>query len=196
MSENHARLFASAVPGNGSSNTIGENGSDHNGETNNIQQTENVGHYTPESPDSGQHGTTPNGEIGDDKGDHRNNRGELSPEDNDRGEQPDIEEECIEQMDNIVKVFRSNEITKLKALSSIISILNLNPSRTEQAKDAAVEYYAKTLNKVQALSSSAIRRGDIARDALEPRKRSANSAEPCRFVDHDAEIDELISQIS
>jgi len=104
MSENHARLFASAVPGNRSSNTIAENGSDHNGETNDIQQTENVGRYTPKSPDSRRHRTTPTGEIGDDEGDHRNNGGELSPEDNDRGEQPDIKEECIEQMDNIVEV--------------------------------------------------------------------------------------------
>jgi len=179
-----------------SSNTIGENGSNHNGKTDNIRQTENVGCYTPESPDSRQHGTTPTGEIGYDEGDHCNNEGELSPEDDDRGEQPDIEEECIKQMDNIVEVFRSNEIMKLKVLSSIISILDLNPSRTEWAKDTAVKYYAKTLDEVQALSSSAIWRGDIARDTLEPRKRSANSAEPHRFVDHDTKIDELISQIS
>ena len=182
----HARLFASAVPGNGeSSDTIGENGDDQQGEADITQQTGDVGRYTPEPSDNGQRGTSPTRETGNDE------RG--SPDD--RGSNQ-IDEECIEQMDDIVESFRSNEITKLKALSTIISILDLNPSRTEGAKDAAVEYYAKTLDEIEALSSSAVRRGRIAESALGSERRRPDSTEPPRPTDHDAEIDELISQIS
>jgi len=60
-------------------------------------------------------------------------------------------------MDKVIDNFRHGEITKLKALSNIISILDFNPSRTEPAKDAAVEYYVKTLNKVEALTSSVLK---------------------------------------
>jgi len=101
-----------------------------------------------ELSDSGQHRTSPAREDGDDE-----------PEDQNDGGPTEIEQESIEQMDNIIDSFRSNEITKLKALSTIISILDLNPSRTEGAKDAAMEYYTKTLDEVQALSSSVIGRG-------------------------------------
>ena len=56
-----------------------------------------------------------------------------------------------------VNNFRQGEITKLKALSNIISILEFNVSRTNQAKDAAIKYYAKTLDKVEALASSVVK---------------------------------------
>ena len=180
MSDNHARLFASAVPGNGSSDIIGENGNGHEGETDVTQETRDVGPYTPDQSDNGQRGTSPVGQTGD----------------VDDGEPNEIEQECIEQMDDLVENFRCNEITKLKALSSIISILDLNPSRSERAKDAAVEYYAKTLDEVQALSSSAVRRGTIAENAFDSRRQSPNPTESRRPTNQDAEIDELISQIS
>jgi len=181
----HARLFASAVPGNGSSNTTGENGNDQHTETVATRQTrDDVRRYTPELSDSGQHRTSPASKDGDD---------EL--EDPNDGGPTEIEQESIEQMDNIVDSFRSNKITKLKALSTIISILDLNPSRTEGAKDAAVEYYTKTLDKVQALSSSAVRRGGIIENALESKGRNTNRTESSRLSNHD-EINELISQIS
>jgi hypothetical protein len=181
----HARLFASAVPENGSSDTIGENGDNQRGEADITQQTGNVGQYTPEPSNDGQHGTSPTREIGNDE------RG--SPDDRESNQ---IEEECIEQMDDIVESFRSNEITKLKALSTIISILDLNPSRTEGAKDAAVECYAKTLDEIQALSSSAVRRSRIAERALGSERRTPDRTESPRPTDHDAKINELISQIS
>ena len=47
MSDNHARLFASAVPGNGSSDTIGENGNGHEGETDITQETSDVNGSAP-----------------------------------------------------------------------------------------------------------------------------------------------------
>jgi len=78
------------------------------------------------------------------------------------------EDESIEYMDEVVNNFRRGEITKLKALSNIISILDFNPSRTEPAKDAAVVYYAKTLNKVEALASSAVKRGRHSQVGLQP----------------------------
>ena len=114
----------------------------------------------------------------------------------DDGEPNEIEQECIERMDDLVENFRCNEITKLKALSCIISILDLNPSRSERAKDAAVEYYAKTLDEVQALSSSAVRRGTIIKNAFDSGRQSPNPTESRRPTNQDAEIDELISQIS
>jgi len=79
-------------------------------------------------------------------------------------------DESIEYMDEVVNNFRCGEITKLKALSNIISILDFNPSRTEPAKDAAVEYYAKTLNEVEALASSAVKRGRHAQVGLQPNR--------------------------
>jgi len=197
MSDNHARLFASAVPGNGSSNTFGENGSDDR-EANNIGQTGGVGRYTPELPDIRWDATSPIGEAGDDnEGNSDKDHGEwLSPDKPSAGGQGDIEEESIKHMDNIVESFRCNKITKLKALSKIISILDINPLRTEWAKDAAVEYYAKTLDEIQTLSSSAIRRGEVARGALESGGDHHKSTQPGGHINLDAKIDELISQLS
>ena len=85
MSDNHARLFASAVPGNRSSDTIGENGNGHEGETDVTQETRDVGRYTPDQSDNGQRGTSPVGQTGD----------------VDHGEPNEIEQECIEQMEDI-----------------------------------------------------------------------------------------------
>ncbi|EDR00219.1 uncharacterized protein LACBIDRAFT_334345 [Laccaria bicolor S238N-H82] len=185
MSDDHANLFASAVPGNGSSNTTGEIGNDQQWDTDITQQTGHVGRYTPDQSDDGQQGTSPVRETGNDQS------GDVDNE-----ERSEIEQECIEQMDDLVESFRTNEITKLKALSCIISILDLNPSRSEEAKDAAVEYYAKTLNEVHALSSSAIRRGRITQSAFDPKGQKSNPPQPRKSTDHDAETDELISQIS
>lgn len=55
----------------------------------------------------------------------------------------------------------------LKALSNIISILNFNPSRTKQAKDVAVEHYSHTLDEIEALTTSAIKRGEHAQQGLQ-----------------------------
>jgi len=101
----HARLFASAVPGNRSSDTTGENGNNQHMETVATRQTRDVGRYTPELSDSGQHRTSPASKDGDDE-----------PEDPNDGGPTEIEQESIEKMDNIIDSFRSNEITKLKAL--------------------------------------------------------------------------------
>jgi len=90
----------------------------------------------------------------------------LSPKEPDAESQHGIDQESIEEMDNIVNSFRHDEIMKLKALSKILSILNVNQSRTERSKNAAVEYYTKTLDEIQALSSSAAWRGELVRDTL------------------------------
>lgn len=99
-------------------------------------------------------------------------------------------------MDDVVENFRENKLMKLKALSTIISILDLNPSSSEGAKDSAVEYYAKTLDEIQALSSSATWRGELAQHALQQRAGSHDRVQVHRGVSQDAEIDELISRIS
>ena len=99
-------------------------------------------------------------------------------------------------MDDVVENFRREELTKLKALSNIISILNFNPSRTERAKDAAVEHYACTLDEIEALATSAIKRGEHAQRGLhftgEPNSGSVHSRDEW----NDSAIDELLSQIS
>jgi len=99
-------------------------------------------------------------------------------------------------MDDIVESFRHDEIMKLKALSNIISILDRNQSRTERAKDAAIEYYAKTLDEVQLLSASVAQRGEIIGDMLGPRQDSCEPVQSRRAINHGTEIDKLISQLS
>jgi len=106
-----------------------------------------------------------------------------------------LEDESIEYMDDVVDNSRQGEITKLKALSNIISILKFNPSRTNRAKDVAIEYYAKTLNEVEALASSAVKRGKHTEVGLQSNHTQSEWHEP-RNIDADQAIDELISQIS
>ncbi|KIJ90179.1 hypothetical protein K443DRAFT_116981, partial [Laccaria amethystina LaAM-08-1] len=194
MSDSHARLFAHAVPGNGSSNTIGENGSDP-GENNVIGETGLIERYTPELQDV-RHQRTSTPRANDNAEEEvleRETRERLSSDEPDEFE---IDKESIEEMDEIVENFRRDKITKLKALSTIISILDGNQSRTERAKDAAVEYYAKTLDEVQSLSSSAVRRGELIGDTLGSSRHSHGPGQSRGPVDHDAEIDDLISQLS
>ena len=214
MSENHARLFASAVPGNGSSNTVesngsgrvrrehanltGENGSERSGEGELIEQTGYVGRYTPEMRDDDDNRTSPPAQIDDENGGERDYewRGGSPQDDSNPGDEIYIEKESIEQMDDVIESFRQSKLTKLKALSTIISILDLNRSSSEQAKDSAVKYYERTLDEIQALSSSASRRGELAQQALQRGGGSHESTQGIRNVSQDAQIDELISQIS
>jgi len=53
MSDNHAGLFASAVPGNGSSNTLGENGATPEGNFDVLQRLEASDSMPPELKTSG-----------------------------------------------------------------------------------------------------------------------------------------------
>jgi len=91
--------------------------------------------------------------------------------------------------------FRQGEITKLKALSNIISILEFNVSRTNQAKDAAIKYYAKTLDEVEALASSVVKQGKHTEVRLQSNCTQSERREP-RNIHANRAIDELISQIS
>ena len=116
---------------------------------------------------------------------------EPDQDDLDEDEQQHPEDECIEYMDDVVESFRRGELTKLKALSQIISILNFNPSRTEEAKDAAIEYYSRTLNEVEALASSVTRQGEHAAIRLRTNPKDKRASR-----EQDEAIDELISQIS
>ena len=117
---------------------------------------------------------------------------ELNHEELDGDEQWNPEDECIKYMDNIVENFRWGEVTKLKALSQIISILDFNPSRTEEAKGAAVEYYARTLGEVKALTSSVTKWGEHAATRLQTNDKDVQWVSR----EQDDAIDELISQIS
>ncbi|EDQ98468.1 uncharacterized protein LACBIDRAFT_335936 [Laccaria bicolor S238N-H82] len=110
-----------------------------------------------------------------------------------RGEKPQLEEESVRYMDDTVDKFRRGEITKLKALSNIIGALNFDPSKTNRAKDSAIEIYAKTLDEYAALSSSAIKRGNHAAVGLDPKSVQPEQREP-KNVDANRAIDELISQ--
>ena len=204
--EDHARLFAFTVPGNISASTLGSNGagrSDDRG-SNIIAEARDGPDESPtprEVRDERRIRTTLASEIRHDRNPRRDSTGVSSPRptnpdegDFDEDEQRNPEDECIEYMDDIVENFRRNEVTKLKALTQIISILDFNPSRTEEAKDAAVEYYSKTLNEVEALASSATKRGEHA--AIGLRSKSNDIRRIPTDVDQDNAIDELISQIS
>ena len=201
MSENedHARLFASTIPGNGSSSTLGSNAAQRTDEG-----TVEPGHEslitretrnercprTPFTPEVRHEQNTRHESTGNDS--PRPHGEEPTQEELDGDEQRNPEDECIEYMDNIVENFRRGEVTKLKALSQIISILDFNPSRTEEAKDAAVEYYSRTLGEVEALASSAIKRGEHTATGLRTNDKDVQRASR----EQDDVINELISQIS
>ena len=148
---------------------------------------------------------TPTPEDGDDEyeqldssGNRLSRANDESPQideldDSNEGNKRNPEDESIEYMDEVVDSFRQNEISKLKALSNIISILDFNPSRTEEAKDAAVQYYAKTLDEVEALASSAVKRGQHAQIGLQPNRSQLDKPHGSNV---DKAIDDLVSQIS
>ena len=110
MSDNHARLFASTVPRNGSSNTIGENVSDP-GETNTTGENEFVGWYTPKLCDAWQQCTStlrPN-DNPEDEEPNQDSGERLSPN------KPDAESQFGIEMDDIVESFRHDEISVWKS---------------------------------------------------------------------------------
>ena len=107
-----------------------------------------------------------------------------------------MDEESINLIDDVVENFRSKEITKLKALCNIITILDFDTSRSEKTKDAAVEYYSRTLNEIEALAASAIKRGEQAQRGLQLTGKSGIGATHLTDEQRDADIDELISQVS
>ena len=193
MSENHANFFASAVPGNESSITTGSNG-DQRGREQPSEEPET------EATHEARHGRHESIIIG--ENDNGRQRDQPTPDDDLAGEEGHeneraLDEESINLMDDVVESFRSKEITKLKALSNIITILDFDTSRTEKTKDVAVEYYSRTLDEIEALATSAVKRGEHVQRGLQP-TRGVGSAGTThlRNEQHDADIDELISQVS
>ncbi|KIK02791.1 hypothetical protein K443DRAFT_5817 [Laccaria amethystina LaAM-08-1] len=195
MSEGHANLFASAVPANESSSTIGSAGDQRgaNSRSTELRRTsasEEIGNEQREPLSTGEDGderfarpSTPDDERDD-------NQGSID------GDGQSLEQESIDLMDDIVENFRSKGITKLKALSNIISILDFNPSRSEQAKDAAVEYYSRMLNEINALATSAFRWGEHAQRSLQHTGKPNVGSKHVRNEQRDADVNELLSQIS
>ena len=189
MSDGHANLFASAVPANESSSTIGSNGdqparnehSEQSHRTNSSRETRNERNTSITA-----------GEDADGQPEQQLPR----DDDEDPDEEYSLEEESINLMDEIVENFRRKEITKLKALSNIISILNFNPSRTECAKDAAVEHYSCTLNEIEALATSAAQRGEHAQRGLQCIGERDIGTTHLGDEQHDAVIDDLIPHLS
>ena len=189
MSDGHANLFASAVPANESSSTIGSNGdqparnehSEQSHGTNSSRETRNE-----------RNASIAAGEDADGQPEQQLPR----DDDEDPDEEYSLEEESINLMDEIVENFRRKEITKLKALSNIISILDFNPSITERAKDAAVEHYSRTLNEIEALATSAAQRGEHAQRGLQRIGERDIGTTHLGDEQHDAVIDDLISHLS
>jgi hypothetical protein len=194
MSDGHANLFASATPANELSDTIGSNG-DHP-----------IGGGQPRGPDNTNpaHAITNerNGSTFAEENEHEQLVRHSPPHDNEnnRGhgnnDESALEEESISLMDDVVESFRSEEITKLKALSNIISILDFNPSRTERAKDLAVEHYSRTLDEVEAIAIAAVKRGQHAQRGLQSSERPNRENIHSRDERSDEAIDELLSQLS
>ena len=194
MSEGHAYLFVSIVPGHELSGTIGSNGD---------QPAVSQHSRAPSSADiacmprNEWEQSTPIGEDGD--GQQTNHATPNKDDQSNPGNTHDessLEEESINLMDNIVERFRHRELTKLKALSNIVSILNFNPSRTEQAKDAAVKYYSCMLNEIEALATSAIRWGEHAQQGLQSTREPNSGSVHSREEWNNAAVDELLLQLS
>ena len=107
-------------------------------------------------------------------------------------------------METILKVNQLNKWTTSPKTSdktmsqnlTIILILNINTSSSQRAKDSAVKYYGKTLDEIEALSSSASRRGELAQQALQQGGGSPKPVHVTRNISQDTHIDELIFQIS
>ena len=208
MSESHERLFVSTVPGNRSSSTLGLNAGGQR-QINTVREAWNARRsksVIPQEIGEDQYNSaTPTPEDGDDEYEQLNSSGnqlsrahDESPQineldDSNEGNKQNPEDKSIEYMDEVVDSFRQNENSKLKALSNIISILNFNPSRTEEAKDAAVQYYAKTLDEVEALASSVVKRGRHAEIGLQPNRSQLDKRHGSNV---DKAIDDLVSQIS
>ncbi|KIJ91210.1 hypothetical protein K443DRAFT_14592 [Laccaria amethystina LaAM-08-1] len=179
MSEgtDHARLFASTTPGNRSASTLGSNGSQpiSQGAVNPGSEVRrepiHKSSTARETRDERRARTPITSETRHGRHSRRETSGNESPRSQDEcpnpddpngDEEPTPEAQCIEYMDDVVEDFRENKITKLKALSQMISILDFNPARTEEAKDASVEHYLRTLNEIEALTSAATKRGEHA----------------------------------
>ena len=195
MSEEHANLFVSAVPVHKSSSTIGLNG-DQQGGSQRSREPDSA-HPTHASLHEWEQ-STPIGEDGNERQvrpatPHKDN---ASNQGNAHDNKSALEDESINLMDDIVKNFRHEEITRLKALCNIISILNFNPSRTKWAKNVAVEHYSHTLDEIEALATSVIKWGEHVQQGLqftrEPNTGSVHSTDK----QIDAAVDELLSQIS
>ncbi|EDR05616.1 uncharacterized protein LACBIDRAFT_302989 [Laccaria bicolor S238N-H82] len=179
MSEDHANLFATAVPENArSSSTLGLNAigrSDDN-------QTSSAGQDGPSTRDRA-NSVAQDEDLQNDTGEIQvplqNNEsiGKDDLEEFSRGEKPQLEEESIRYMDDTVDKFRRGEITKLKALSNIIGALNFDPSNTNRGKDAAIKFYAKTL-EYAALTSSVVKQGKHAAIGLKPKSVQHKQHEP------------------
>jgi len=107
-----------------------------------------------------------------------------------------LEQGSIDLMDNVINSFRWKEIMKFKALLNILAVLDSNTTKPEKTKDAAVKYYLCTLNEIEALTASAIRRGQQTQWGLQPSTRPSPEAIHAKRQQRDAEIDKLISHVS
>jgi len=155
MSEDHAIYFVSAEPGHESAITTGSNGEQPGGEP--PLQEPGDSDITQQTPDE----RATSFAIGM----HENGKQQPTT-DNDNpsgGDQHDddsaLEQDSINLMDDVVDSFRWKEIMKFKALLNILAVLDSNTTKPEKTKDAAVNYYSRTLNEIKALAASAIRRG-------------------------------------
>ena len=167
MSEDHAIYFASAEPGLESAFTTRPDGEQSGGEQ--PSQEPGDSDITQQTPDeqatSFAIGTHENGKRQPTPGDNSPSGGDQLDDDS------ALEQGSINLMDDVVNSFRRKEITKFKALSNILAVLDSNTTKPEKTKDAPVKYYSRTLNEIEALAASAIRRGLRTQRGLQPSMR-------------------------
>jgi len=159
MSEGHANFFVSAVPGNEPSITTGSNGGQWGEQQPSEEPCET--NFTHEA----QHEWGESISIG--ENDNEQRRGQPTPDNDISGEEDcdnkhTLDEEPTNLMDNDIKSFRRKGVTKLKALSNIITILDFDTLRTEKTKDTAVKYYSHMINKIEVLAASVIKQEEQA----------------------------------
>ena len=130
MSEEHANLFASTVPAHELTSAIESNGdrragSQRSREPDSAHPTHASRHEREQSTPIGEDGNERRVRHAPPDEDNTSNQGNV------HDDESALEEESINLMDDVVENFRCEELTKLKALSNIISILDFNLSRTE-----------------------------------------------------------------
>ena len=67
--------------------------------------------------------------------------------------------EAVKQIEPIIELFRTDKIKKSQAILRIGQILAAEPTGNEHLKSSALEQYAATLDRIEALTASANKHG-------------------------------------
>jgi hypothetical protein len=69
------------------------------------------------------------------------------------------QQEQIKKLDDIVERFRTNEITKPKAVALLLRTIEFNPDVTDKSKEQAFDLYLSNLDAYETAAAESLRRG-------------------------------------